>query len=305
VVTGYEEDAALAAAVRHAYEALDALKDTQLASIPESLRPFSSFGSRDRHVTAGTFLCSVTRDALNHDSPPGHPDCDCVILKGANVRGGKIYGAEEHFTYESLLSETQDEHVIHVFRVPGRCIQHLRETWVSPGPGWYQYSDDIEVDADGLVTRVAGAPIELERLYKVGSIKDLSRVADGPTIGQYLTDNPSCVPEPDAGMQWRTLLLGHFACQVWDKIWELLDKNNDGEICSEELKPYDLDGDGSLCSGELMAAIGELLGYTTSESERKFCDAILAIAGNKGCGELTLEQMNSARSLRTGKTGKL
>jgi len=218
-------------------------------------------------------------------------------LKGANVRGGKDYSNSEQFSLESLLSETQEAHVIHVFHVPGRCIETgLRETWDQAGPGWFQYSDDVVVDPETrLVTHVAGRPLERQRLYKVASVPDLSRAADGPTIGGWLSEpGTKRLPDFEAGIPMRALLLGYFADAVWHRIHRCMDADGDGKISVAELKQFDKDGDGVIDRSELMAAL-ERIGFTASKDEFGFIKEVLKAAGDAdGDSKLTRAEINES-----------
>lgn len=295
-VTEYAPDADLAKKVEEAYSVVTKMQKTQLARFPVELRPLSSYGSRNRHCTMGTYLCNCFRDALNMHCPKGGAlAVDTVVLKGANVRGGKDYADDEHFSYEALLSETQEEHVIHIFQVPGRCIRvGLRETWQTAGPGWMQYSDDIVVDEDGLVTHVGLDPIEDDRLYKVGSIKDLPRASDGPSIGNWLAENPECVPDPDIGAPSRALLMQFCVERTWVKIYAALG-NDMGVISSQKVKQFDTDGDGQLTDKDLLGVLEDLIGYTTTEKELHFVQGLLAAVDVDGDGHLSTSEMEQHR----------
>ena len=101
-----------------------------------------------------------------------------------------------------------------------------------------QYSDDVMVDADGLVTAVAGAPLDPERMYNVGSTPDLARATDGDAIGSFLTES-SATAVPDAGVPLRAVLLGYFAHQTWQEIWNAMDENKDGKVQSHTVHLHD------------------------------------------------------------------
>merc|ERR1712113_665231 len=123
-------------------------------------------------------------------------------------------------------------------------------------------------------------------------------MGDGPTIGRYLTENPSCIPDPDAGMPSRALLLSYFAHQVWQRIWDVLDTDHSGNISLEELRQCDKNGDGQIDRAEMMACIHEIAGFTTHEDETAFVDVVLSEAGDFDANkELTLEEMNTQHTL--------
>ena len=71
----------------------------------------------------------------------------------------------------------------------GRAIKHgVCERWTGANPGWMQYCDAVAVDAEGLVTHVAGEPLDEERIYRVASFVSLARIRDGETIGNFLKE---------------------------------------------------------------------------------------------------------------------
>ena len=53
------------------------------------------------------------------------PHCDCVILKGGNIRGERDYSSNR-FTLEALRSELQDTEAVHVFKVGALTIFQQR-----------------------------------------------------------------------------------------------------------------------------------------------------------------------------------
>ena len=197
-VADYEADIELEREMKRAYSSisysschtlndklsvLDPLLKTDLATVPEKYFPLSSLGPRERRVTMATFLCSQLRIALNMDTESYPDHCDCVILKGGNIRGERDY-RDNSFTLEGLQSELQGEECLHIFKVimrlckvlstthcnplvniqvPGRVLRGgLKESWTGPNPGWIQYCDAVEVDEKGNVSMIGGAPLDLK-----------------------------------------------------------------------------------------------------------------------------------------------
>ena len=66
---------------------LDPLLKTELAVVPDQYFPLSSLGPRERRVSMATYLLSMLRIALNMDTETFTDHCDCVIMKGGNIRG--------------------------------------------------------------------------------------------------------------------------------------------------------------------------------------------------------------------------
>merc|ERR1712232_1336423 len=93
---------------------LDPLRKTQLARIPQSYRPLTSFNSRGSCVSMGRYLLSKIRDAINMDDKlGGERSCDCALLKG-----GRTYGEDEHLTLEILQSELEETKEVVIVPVP-------------------------------------------------------------------------------------------------------------------------------------------------------------------------------------------
>ena len=112
-VANYEADSELELEMKRAYSILDPLLKTDLTTIPDKYFPLSSLGPRERRVSMATSLCSQLRIALNMDTE-NYPDhCDCVILKGGNIRGERDYSGNK-LTLEGLKSELQAEECLEV-----------------------------------------------------------------------------------------------------------------------------------------------------------------------------------------------
>merc|ERR1712217_1023856 len=126
-----------------------------------------------------------------------------------------------------------------------------------------------------------------------------TRASDGPTFGNYLSEDASRIPDPDAGMPWRTLLLGYWASRVWDSIWEKLDANQDGRISSDEMQALDSDGDQQLNRTELLSAMKGVRGLECCKEEESFINEILRVAGDRDSdGKLSLTEINLAHATK-------
>jgi len=295
-VADYIPDPALKAELNKAYAVLKPLLKTELATIPDSYSPLTSLGPRERRVNMATYLLSQLRNALNLDTE-NYPDhCDCVIVKGGNIRGERNYDTHK-FSLEGLRSEMQEEEGVHIFLVPGRILRGgLRESWTAPGPGWMQYDDGVEVDSNGFVVRIGGAPLDPKRMYRVGSFIDFDTDYGTPTIHKYFEEHKEGLPDQDAGLGCHVLLLKLFSKDIWNKLWLVLDADGDGSVSSEELKLLDIDGDGMLSKAELRAAIEKVVGLSTYEGQDVLVDLVMAAAGDVDeDDQLTVEEINAAQ----------
>jgi len=249
-----------------AYSVLEPLRKTELARIPSKYRPLTSFNSRGCRVSMGTYLLSSIRDALNMFDPiGGEPSCDCALLKGGNVRGGRDYEDDEHLTLEVLQSEMEETKEILIIPVPGFLLRiGLCETWTVPNPGWMQFDDGIELDQNGFVEKVHGKPLDVSKVYKVASIVDFWRKRDSPSIGAYFEIQPGQLPEHDSGYPVHALLIRLFAMDLWARIWKALGINIDsGEISAEAFSRMDFDKDGKLSREDIRMSIESLAHFHT------------------------------------------
>ena len=95
---------------------MDPLLKTELAIVPDKFFPLTSLGPRERRVSMATYLLTQLRIALNMDTETYTDHCDCVIMKGGNIRGERDYHSNK-FTLEALRSEMQDTEAVHIFKV--------------------------------------------------------------------------------------------------------------------------------------------------------------------------------------------
>ena len=293
-IADFSPDYELAKEVTKAYAVLDPLLKTDLTIIPEKYSPLTSRGVRERRATMATYLCTQIRLALNLDTENYKDHCDCVMIKGGNIRGERDYETF-HFTLEGLKTEMGTGQGVHIFLVPGHILQDgVKETWKAPNPGWMQYDDGIVVDLDGTIISIGGFPLEGERIYRVGSFSDFKNDhGNQPTFHQYFEMNPKSLPDTDAGIGCNVLLLKLFSNDIWKRLWRLLDADGDGVVTTEELKALDIDGDGQLSKSELRAAMVKVLGMSTFEGQDTLLDYVLAAGGDTdNDGQLTVEEIN-------------
>jgi len=295
-VSDFAPDPALQQRVKKAYSILDSLKYTQLGVITPELRPFSSVGTRERRTTTGTFICSKLRDALNAEVAPGADlHCECCLIRGGNIKGGRDYPDETQFTLEVLRSEMTKPYEIVVVELPGSLLRGgLRETWQRPYPGWLQHDDRIETDEEGFVAAIGGEPLCDERSYRVGFIFEddgVSLVHDAPSITAYIRAHPEIVPAECAAIPIESLLMKHCAADAWVYIFRALDSNGDGALSRAELAAVGQAG--VLTRAQIKKALRDIAGYDTHEAQELFLDAVQRAAGlPDGKAELTLERMN-------------
>ena len=292
-VTAYPPDLELMSEVTKAYSILDPLLKTDLAIIPEKYNPITSSGARQKRVSVATYLCSQIKMALNLDSKYSTPNCDCVLIKGGNIRGGRDYTSNK-LTLESLKSELKEEQTVHIFLLPGHILEYsLRESWGNPNAGWFQYDEDVHINSEGLVVTVGNVPLDKNKIYRVGSFADFNANYGSTSIYKYFMSNPNGLPDKEAGIGCHVLLIKLFSRNIWNTIWRKIDVDGDGKITKTELELLDKDKDGRISRHELRDAIQEVLGMSTHEHENMLVDYIMTTGGDiNNDGHLCLEELN-------------
>ena len=296
-VTDYFPDSELEQEVKKSYAVLDPLLKTDLATIPDKYNPLTSRGVREHRTSMATYLCSQIRLALNMDTESYDNHCDCVMIKGGNIRGERDY-EKQNFTLEGLNTEIGTGKDVHIFLLPGHIIQDgIIETWQSPNPGWMQLDDSIHVDSNNVITSIGGAPFDKDKIYRVGSFSDFKADhGNQPTFDRYFTLNPESLPDWDAGIGCDVLLLKLFSNDIWKRLWNILDADKDGVVTAEEMKALDLDGDGNLSKEELRSAMVKILGMSAYEGQDILLDYVLAAGGDAdNDGTLTMAEINRSK----------
>jgi len=279
-VRQYEPDPTIQQLEREAYRVLDPLKETQLGVIPAVFHPLSSRGSRSEHSSMASYLGSVLRAATRHIL---NIPCDAFIVKGGNIRGGKLYPRDQQMTLEVLLSELSDTDM-YVVEVPGSILRvGLRETWHQPGTGWFQYDDQVEIDDDGYVVAVDGQPLDVNRTYHIATLLDFFRARDGPTIGNYFKKkhHPDKIPKHGGGYPMHDLLLEHFASNKYHGLIRACDEDHDGHVSEKEFALLDLNGDGHWDKEEVKMALSRHLGLKTHVDEDRFVEYVLQVPSRR------------------------
>ena len=107
----------------------------------------------------------------------------------------------------------QEEEGVHIFLIKGSALEVcMKETWYGPNPGWMQYDAGVEIDSDGNIVSIGGKALDLDKIYRVGSMSDFKNDhGNQPTFHEYFTSNPESLPDWDAGIGCDALLLKLFS----------------------------------------------------------------------------------------------
>ena len=70
----------------YAYDALEPLRNTELARVPARFEPLSSNNSRGSVCSMGTYICSLLKSSLSVTRSQRSHKIDAVLLMGGNIR---------------------------------------------------------------------------------------------------------------------------------------------------------------------------------------------------------------------------
>ena len=234
-VAAYPEDAALRARVDAAMVKVHALETATLYKLAPG-EALSSVGSRARPTTMGSLVCSRLRDALG---------AEAAIFNGGGIRAGREYPAR--FTYGDLKSELPryEQHPIEVVvaRLPGRVLAEAVAASRAAAPAesgaYLQVDDRMRVDEPGhVVTAVAGAPLDPERLYCVATVRELLTGMDHiEPLARWGREQPAQVPPAGSGREVKLVLVESFAVTLWHRLggFDQVDANHDGRVSASEI----------------------------------------------------------------------
>jgi hypothetical protein len=226
---GYPEDPEVRARVeRHMKRVHDLESATLLVLPPGSV--VSSIGTRARQTTMGTLVCSRIRDALSADG--------CIF------NGGGIRAARDHvgkITYGDIKAEVPFDNEVVVAKIPGRVIKDAVLASRSHAPAesasFLQVDDHMTVDGD-VVTAIANAPLDPDRIYRIALVRNLLQGLDHiePLVA-WAKSNAARVPPEGCGREVKQILVDAFAISLWKTLggFDAVDANQDGVVTAEEV----------------------------------------------------------------------
>lgn len=300
-------DPVLAEECERAYDALIPLRNTELARVPPTFEPLSSYGSREKVCTMGRYICTLLRSAMNSFRGKRRQKADAVLLMGGNIRGNADYKEGSYFSLEALEAEIKSDEVVGLVPMPGWLLaEGVSATHAGdPIPGWMQYDEGVQEDTSQsppVVTHVGGKPLEKDRIYRVVTkVGDLTN-GQSPPWTEYYTAHPELLPPKGAYVNIHAELMAYFARNLWRKIWEALSielADNCGWLDSEEcnakerLASLDLDGDGLVAVEEIQRGLRDLLGYQVDDREMTLARFVHAFADTTGDGSVRLEDFQT------------
>ena len=263
-VDAWEPDPVLQEENERAYDALIPLRNTELASVPQSFEPLTSNNSRGSTCTMGKYVCTLLKNAMNISRLQIQSSVDAVLLMGGNIRGNADYPEGSFFSMEALEAEVKSDEVVGVVPMPGWLLSAGVQATHSgdPIPGWTQYDDGIQQDETGAVTHANGERLEENRIYRVGKSKSLcyylaavdfiimltlsfvflsvstaTKISDltngqSPPWTEYYSQNVAALPPKGAYTNIHAELMSFFARNIWRKLWDAISEEIGDDNCS-------------------------------------------------------------------------
>jgi 2',3'-cyclic-nucleotide 2'-phosphodiesterase (5'-nucleotidase family) len=191
----------------------------------------SSIGTRVRQTSMGTMICTRLREAF---------DADGCLFNGGGIRGAREYSGR--LTFGDLENEVPFDNEIVVAHLSGRVLAEAVASSRANAPaesgGFLQVDEGMVVDAAHRVTRVAGAPLDPERIYRIALVRNLFEGMDQvePLI-RFAKEHPEQIPMITSGREVKVVLVSAFSRMLWQQLggFEGIDENGDGVVTPEEL----------------------------------------------------------------------
>lgn len=267
----FPEDPEMRARVDRHLQNVHKLDTATLFQIPPGAR-LSSVGVKTRQTSMGMVLCSHVRDAL---------DADGCLLHGGGVRGEHDY--EGRVTYADLKAMLPYANEVVVATLPGRVVRDavaVSRAGASAGSSAFlQVDDRMTVEEPGhVVTAICGAPIDLDRDYRIATVQGLFGGMDqiAPLI-EHARARPEAVPPRDSGREIKVVLVDAFCVELWQHLGRFQD--------------IDADHDGVVTPGEIESAIARATAEAPSEI---VVHDVLRVLDADGDGRITPQEAEAA-----------
>ncbi|HVY48937.1 MAG TPA: 5'-nucleotidase C-terminal domain-containing protein [Minicystis sp.] len=230
-VSRYPEDGPMRGLVDAHMAAVRALEAATLLVVPPGAA-LSSVGSRAQETSLGALVCSRLRDATG---------AEACVFNGGGIRGARTYTGR--FTYGDLKAEIPFDNEVVVVPLPGAVLADAVATSRARAPleygGFLQVDDGMRVEEpEDRLTRVAGAPLDPARDYKVALVRNLFEGMDHiEPLVRFAREHPERVPKPTTGRDAKLLLLDALCRALFRELGDLdaIDANHDGFLDASEM----------------------------------------------------------------------
>ena len=228
-VAAYPEDAELRAKVDQHMVAVRELTEATLLYVPPGTQ-LSSVGTRRQQTTVGSLVCSRIRDALG---------AEVCLFNGGGIRAGHDY--VDRFTYGDIEAEVPFDNEVVVVGLPGQVIVDAIVSSRAKAPvesGAFLQVDDAIVVENGQVVAIAGAPVDLARIYEVATVRELLLGLDhvAPLVA-WAKSHPLLVPPTGCGREPKMILVQAFALAIWEELggFDAVDSDKDDVVTAAEI----------------------------------------------------------------------
>lgn len=307
-VAKFPQDPDLKKQTDAAYEVLAPLRNTELAMVPPQYFPLSSKNARAECCTMGKLICDMIRSSLEQTREPG-TFVEAVILMGGNIRGGEDYPEGSFFSLEMLEAEIKSDEVIGVVQIPGSVLAAGIESTHQgdPKPGWMQFDEGIVMDENKKVVKVAGSPLDPNRIYRVATkISDLTN-GQSPPLKEYFLAHPELFPSKGDYINIQSELMGFFARNLFRKLWKATGKHMSSENLLEleeegvskaemidmesqlRFSVLDRNNDGILSVEDIHIGLRDYLGLSVYEDEMTLASLVHKYADVTESGRVTVD----------------
>jgi 2',3'-cyclic-nucleotide 2'-phosphodiesterase (5'-nucleotidase family) len=219
-VATYPENQPLRTLVDVHMAKVHAIESATLVMLPPG-QTLSSVGTRVRQTSMGTWVCSQLRDALG---------ADVGIFNGGGIRASREYA--ERITFGDIKTELPFDNEVVVVALPGPVLADAIAASHAHAPAeWGGY---LQVD-----DRLATAPIDPARTYRVATVRDLFLGMDHiEPLVRWAQANPAALPAAGSGREVKLVLVESCALALWRSLggFDAIDANGDGRVTLEEIE---------------------------------------------------------------------
>ncbi len=192
----------------------------------------SSVGSRARQTSMGTLVCSLVRDELG---------AEACLLNGGGIRASRDY--EGRLAYGDIKAELPFDNEMVIVLLPGRVLRDAVAMSRAQAPvehgGFLQVDDRLLVHEPGsVVSSVAGAPVVLDRAYRVAVVRALLTGMDHVApLADFGAQHAEEIPPATTGRELKEVLVEALAFALWRRLggFDALDADRDGTVTEADV----------------------------------------------------------------------
>jgi 2',3'-cyclic-nucleotide 2'-phosphodiesterase (5'-nucleotidase family) len=208
----YPEDAALRRRVDGHMKLVEELERATLLTLAPG-QELSSVGTRVRQTSMGTLICNHLRDALG---------AEAAMFNGGGIRASRVY--RERVTYGDIKGEVPFDNEMVVVELPGGVLRDAIAASRAHAPtesgSFLQVDDRVTVSGDAhTLTAIAGAPLDVDRRYRVAIVRDLLTGLDRiEPLVRFGHEHPERVPRRGSGRDVKVLLVDALSVSLWNQL---------------------------------------------------------------------------------------